>query len=45
MFVEVGPGRVLCGLLRRIDRSRKCIGVENVASLESAFSTLSSDQR
>src|SRR5690349_2984928 len=24
-FVEVGPGKVLCGLMRQIDRSRKCI--------------------
>jgi [acyl-carrier-protein] S-malonyltransferase len=39
-FVEVGPGRVLCGLLRRIDRSRKCIGVESTASLQAALRAL-----
>src|SRR5579859_2199540 len=25
MFVEVGPGKVLCGLMRQIDRSKICI--------------------
>ena len=33
-FVEVGPGKVLCGLLRQIDRSLKCLNVEDEASLE-----------
>ena len=33
-FVEVGPGRVLTGLLRQIDRSLVCFNVEDLASLE-----------
>jgi len=33
-FVEVGPGKVLCGLMRQIDRSRKCLNVEDEASLQ-----------
>jgi [acyl-carrier-protein] S-malonyltransferase len=33
-FVEVGPGKVLCGLLRQIDRSQTCLNVEDAASLE-----------
>jgi [acyl-carrier-protein] S-malonyltransferase len=33
-FVEVGPGKVLSGLLRQIDRGQKCIQVEDPASLE-----------
>ena len=33
-FVEVGPGKVLCGLLRQIDRSRTCFNVEDEASLQ-----------
>jgi [acyl-carrier-protein] S-malonyltransferase len=33
-FVEVGPGKVLSGLLRQIDRSQKCCQVEDPASLE-----------
>lgn len=33
LFVEVGPGKVLCGLLRQIDRSRTCLNVEDEASL------------
>ncbi|HXQ98340.1 MAG TPA: ACP S-malonyltransferase [Candidatus Limnocylindrales bacterium] len=32
-FVEVGPGRVLSGLLRQIDRSVHCLNVEDEASL------------
>jgi [acyl-carrier-protein] S-malonyltransferase len=33
-FIEVGPGRVLSGLLRQIDRSQKCMQVEDAASLK-----------
>ena len=33
-FVEVGPGKVLCGLMRQIDRSRTCSNVEDQASLQ-----------
>jgi [acyl-carrier-protein] S-malonyltransferase len=41
-FVEVGPGKVLSGLLRQIDRSQKCGHVEDPASLEKVLETLSS---
>jgi [acyl-carrier-protein] S-malonyltransferase len=33
-FSEVGPGKVLCGLMRQIDRSKKCVNVEDEASLQ-----------
>jgi len=33
-FIEVGPGKVLCGLLRQVDRSLKCHNVEDEGSLE-----------
>ncbi|MFP5230695.1 MAG: ACP S-malonyltransferase [Acidobacteriota bacterium] len=33
-FVEVGPGKVLTGLMRQIDRSQTCVNVEDEASLE-----------
>lgn len=36
-FVEVGPGKVLTGLLRQIDRTQKCVNVEDSASLEKAL--------
>jgi [acyl-carrier-protein] S-malonyltransferase len=32
-FVEVGPGKVLCGLMRQIDRSKTCVSVADEASL------------
>jgi [acyl-carrier-protein] S-malonyltransferase len=32
-FVEIGPGKVLCGLMRQIDRSRTCVNVGDEASL------------
>jgi [acyl-carrier-protein] S-malonyltransferase len=35
IFVEVGPGKVLCGLLRQIDRSVRCFNVEDSATLRS----------
>jgi [acyl-carrier-protein] S-malonyltransferase len=33
-FVEIGPGKVLCGLMRQIDRSQKCLNVADEASLQ-----------
>jgi [acyl-carrier-protein] S-malonyltransferase len=33
-FVEVGPGRVLSGLIRRIDRSARCLNVSDPESVE-----------
>ncbi|HEX8175181.1 MAG TPA: ACP S-malonyltransferase [Pyrinomonadaceae bacterium] len=32
-FVEVGPGKVLSGLVRQIDRSTRCLNVEDMTSL------------
>ena len=32
-FVEVGPGKVLCGLMRQIDRGPKCANVGDEPSL------------
>jgi [acyl-carrier-protein] S-malonyltransferase len=40
-FVEVGPGRVLCGLMRQIDRSRTCVSVEDEASLQKTLNHFS----
>jgi [acyl-carrier-protein] S-malonyltransferase len=39
-FIEVGPGKVLCGLMRQIDRSKKCLNVEDDASLEKTMEFL-----
>ncbi len=39
-FVEVGPGRVLSGVLRQIERSVHCFNVEDSKSLQSALERL-----
>ncbi|MGH9413838.1 MAG: ACP S-malonyltransferase [Terriglobales bacterium] len=39
-FVEVGPGKVLSGLLRRIDRNAVCLNVEDSESLEKTVEVL-----
>ena len=33
-YIEFGPGKVLSGLLRRIDRNLQCANVQDVASLD-----------
>ena len=39
-FVEVGPGKVLCGLMRQIDRSKTCLNVADETSLSKAIERL-----
>jgi [acyl-carrier-protein] S-malonyltransferase len=39
-FVEVGPGKVLCGLLKQIDGTQKYWNVEDPASLQAAIEGL-----
>jgi [acyl-carrier-protein] S-malonyltransferase len=39
-FIEVGPGKVLCGLMRQIDRGPKCMSVGDDASLAKALESL-----
>ncbi|HEV2232305.1 MAG TPA: ACP S-malonyltransferase [Terriglobia bacterium] len=34
LFIELGPGKVLSGLVRQIDRQAGCLHMEDVASLE-----------
>jgi [acyl-carrier-protein] S-malonyltransferase len=40
-FVEVGPGNVLSGLVKRIDRSAKAISVNSLAAVEKLHESLS----
>ena len=40
MLMEVGPGKVLSGLMRQIDRGQACVNVEDGASLEKALASL-----
>jgi len=39
-FIEVGPGKVLCGLLKQIDAGQKGLNVEDSASLEATLAGL-----
>ena len=39
-FIEVGPGKVLCGLMRQIDRSKTCFNVGDEASLTKALQAI-----
>jgi [acyl-carrier-protein] S-malonyltransferase len=39
-FVEVGPGKVLCGLMRQIDRFKACANVGDEASRERTLEQL-----
>jgi [acyl-carrier-protein] S-malonyltransferase len=44
-FIELGPGKVLCGLMRQIDRSRKSLNVEDEASLAKTLEFVSAKVR
>jgi [acyl-carrier-protein] S-malonyltransferase len=39
-FIEVGPGKVLCGLVKSISRDVQLLNVENQASLNDAVAKL-----
>jgi [acyl-carrier-protein] S-malonyltransferase len=39
-FVEVGPGNVLSGLVKRIDRGVRTVSVNNLAGLKKAEETI-----
>ena len=43
-FIEIGPGKVLSGLVHQIDRSVSCVNVEDAASLRAAREALLSDK-
>ena len=42
LFIEVGPGKVLCGLLKQIDPAQKSLNVEDSTSLEKTQAELAS---
>jgi [acyl-carrier-protein] S-malonyltransferase len=40
LFIEVGPGKVLWGLMRQIDRSKACLTVGDEASLQKTLAAV-----
>jgi [acyl-carrier-protein] S-malonyltransferase len=44
LFIEVGPGKVLCGLLKQIDPALKTLNVEDSASLEKTLAELAATE-
>jgi [acyl-carrier-protein] S-malonyltransferase len=40
LFIEVGPGKVLSGLLRQIDPQAECLRVEDLATLNGVLARL-----
>jgi [acyl-carrier-protein] S-malonyltransferase len=40
LFIEVGPGKVLWGLMRQIDRSKTCVTVGDETSLEKTLAQM-----
>ncbi|MDR1122573.1 MAG: ACP S-malonyltransferase [Endomicrobium sp.] len=39
-FIEIGPGKLLSGLLRRIDKSKRALNIDNCISLEKTLKEL-----
>jgi [acyl-carrier-protein] S-malonyltransferase len=44
-FIELGPGKVLSGFVKKIDRKVKVVNIEDIKSLEKAVETLNSQER
>jgi [acyl-carrier-protein] S-malonyltransferase len=43
-FIELGPGKVLSGMMRQIDRSAAAMNVEDSRTLEKTLATLHSSE-
>jgi [acyl-carrier-protein] S-malonyltransferase len=44
LIIEVGPGKVLCGLARQIDKAAVTLNVEDSASLEATLVALAAPE-
>lgn len=45
LMIEAGPGKVLCGLMRQIDRQTRCLHVEDSASLGETLTEARASER
>jgi [acyl-carrier-protein] S-malonyltransferase len=45
LFIEVGPGRVLSGLMRQIDRDAECLHVEDTTSLRETIQRVTTHEQ
>ena len=43
-FVEIGPGKVLTGFVKKVDKTVKCFSINDVASLENAMQELKKEE-
>jgi [acyl-carrier-protein] S-malonyltransferase len=43
--VEIGPGKVLCGLVRQTAPQSRCLNVEDKASLDATLAALSEESQ
>ena len=39
-FIEIGPGRVLSGFVKKVDRKLNCMNIEDLKTLENTLSKL-----
>ena len=44
-FVEIGPGKVLTGFVKKVDKNVNCININDVASFEEAIQQLKIEER